>query len=285
MLLLVTALLVGLGGWYLGFARYTTAPGVINMTKAAAKVEVVKAGLAFDVSGTGYSETVAKGSVLRTDPAPGSRIAKDGTVEAVISLGPERHAVPKVVGRTLDEAQAMLQGAHLSYGRAIEKYSETVEKGHVIKASPGVGTDLRRDAAVDLTVSKGQKPIDVPDFTGKDAADAERALGRLGLEVDTASKFDDDVAKGEVIAQDPSDGTLFKGDNVELTVSKRPELVEVPRVVAMGQSAAARKLEEAGFKVEFRESGTYLGLHYVLRSDPGAGTMAPKGSVITLYLV
>jgi len=284
-LLLVTALLVGLGGWYLGFARYTTAPGVINMTKAAAKVEVVKAGLAFDVSGTGYSETVAKGSVLRTDPAPGSRIAKDGTVEAVISLGPERHAVPEVVGRTLDEAQAMLQGAHLSYGRAIEKYSETVEKGHVIKASPGVGTDLRRDAAVDLTVSKGPKPIDVPDFTGKDADDAERALGRLGLEVDTASTFDDDVAKGEVIAQDPSDGTLFKGDNVELTVSKGPELVEVPRVVAMGQSAAARKLEEAGFKVEFRESGTYLGLHYVLRSDPGAGTMAPKGSVITLYLV
>ena len=284
-LLLVTALLVGLGGWYLGFARYTTAPGVINMTKAAAKVEVVKAGLAFDVSGTGYSETVAKGSVLRTDPAPGSRIAKDGTVEAVISLGPERHAVPKVVGRTLDEAQAMLQGAHLSYGRAIEKYSETVEKGHVIKASPGVGTDLRRDAAVDLTVSKGHKPIDVPDFTGRDADDAGRALGKLGLEVDTASKFDDDVAKGEVIAQDPSDGTLFKGDSVELTVSKGPELVEVPRVVAMGQSAAARKLEEAGFKVEFRESGTYLGLHYVLRSDPGAGTMAPKGSVITLYLV
>ncbi len=284
-MLLVTALLVGLGGWYFGFARYTTTPGVINMTKAAAKVEVVRSGLAFDVTGTGYSETVAKGSVLRTDPAPGSRISKDGTVQAVISLGPERHAVPKVDGRTLDDAQAMLQDSHLSFGRAIEKYSDTVKKGLVIKASPGVGTDLRRDAAVDLTVSKGQKPIEVPDFTGKDADDAETALDNLGLEVDTTSTYDDDVAKGKVIAQDPSDGTLFKGDTVELTVSKGPELVEVPRVVAMGQGAATEKLEQAGFKVEYKESGTYLGLHFVLRSDPSAGSMVPKGSTITLYLV
>src|SRR4029077_16645252 len=69
-MLLVTALLVGLGGWYFGLAPYTRTPGVIKRNKAAAKVEVVRSGLAFDVTGGGYSETVAKGSVLRTDPAP-----------------------------------------------------------------------------------------------------------------------------------------------------------------------------------------------------------------------
>ncbi len=284
-LLLVTALVVGLAGWYLGFARYTTTPGVINMSQAAAKVEVVKAGLTFDVTGTGYSETVAKGSVLRTDPAPGSRVAKDGTVEAVVSLGPERHAVPEIEGKTLDQAQAMLQDAHLSYGRAIERYSESVKKGRVVEASPGVGTDLRRDAAVDLVVSKGQKPIEVPDFTGKDAGDAEKALRKLGLEVDTTATYDDEVAENKVIEQDPGGGTLFKGDTVELTVSKGPELVEVPRVVAMGQGAAANLLKRAGFKVKYKESASYLGLHYVLRSDPPRGSMVPKGSTITLYLV
>ncbi len=284
-LLLVTALVVGLSAWYFGFARYTTTPGVINMTKAAAKVEVVKAGLTFDITGTGYSETVAKGSVLSTDPAPGSRIAKDGTVDAVVSLGPERHAVPKVEDKTLDTAQAMLQDAQLSYGRAIGKYSESVKKGRVIRASPGVGTSLRRDVAVDLVVSKGQKPIEVPDFTGKDAKDAEKALGKLGLEVDSTSSYDDKVAKGKVISQDPADGTLFKGDTVGLKVSKGPVLVEVPRVVAMGQGAAGNLLKEAGFTVKYRHSSTYLGLHYVLRSDPKAGSMVPKGSTITLFLV
>jgi beta-lactam-binding protein with PASTA domain len=62
-------------------------------------------------------------------------------------------------------------------------------------------------------------------------------------------------------------------------------LVAVPRVVAMGQGAAGNLLKEAGFKVKYRQSNTYLGLHYVLRADPKAGTMVPKGSTITLYLV
>jgi len=59
----------------------------------------------------------------------------------------------------------------------------------------------------------------------------------------------------------------------------------VPRVVAMGLGAATEKLEAAGFKVTSKESGAYLGLHFVLRSDPSSGSLAPKGSTITLYLV
>ena len=285
-LLLVTALVVGLGGWYLGFARYTSTPGVINMQLAAATTKVHKAGLELKVTGQGYSETVAKGSILTTDPAPGSRILKDGTIDAVVSRGPERHAVPDIRGKSLDQAQAMLQGSHLSYGRAIEQYSETVAKGKVIAAHPGVGTSLRRDGAVDVVVSQGPRPIKVPDFTGKDAGDAKKALKKLGLKVDDSTEsFSDTVDKGNVISQDPDTGTLFKGDTVTLEVSKGPELVEVPRVTAMGQSAAKKRLEEAGFKVELKASSAYLGLHYVLRTDPKGGSMAPKGSTITMYLV
>ena len=70
-----------------------------------------------------------------------------------------------------------------------------------------------------------------------------------------------------------------------MTVSKGPELVVVPRVVALGQGAASDRLEQAGFKVASKESGAYLGLHFVLRSDPSSGSLAPKGSTITLYLV
>ena len=284
-LLLVTALLVGLGGWYLGFARYTTTPGVINLPRTAASSRVVQAGLTFKVTGTGYSETVAKGAVLRTDPEPGSRILKDGNVEAVISRGPERHAVPAVTGKTLDQAQAMLQDARLSYGQPVMRYSETVTKGRIISSQPKPGTELRRDAAVDVVVSRGPEPIQVPDFTGTSAKDAEKALTKLQLEVDATSSYDDNVDQGFVISQDPSDGTLFKGDTVRLEVSKGPNLVEVPRVTAMGVAAAKQLLEEAGFNVETKHSGSYIGLGYVLRSDPSAGTKAAKGSTVTLFLV
>ncbi len=284
-LLLVAALVVLLGGWYVGFARYTSTPGVINLSPSAAKAKVTRAGLGFKVTGTAYDEHMQKGRVLSTDPKAGSRVLKNGQVGAVLSLGPERHAVPALAGLTLDRAQAKLQGAKLSYGQPIQKYSSSVPKGDIIVSQPKSGTELRREAAVDLVVSKGRRPIKVPDFTGRSADRADKALTKLGLVTATTSSFSDTVDKGKVIGQGPSNGTLFKGDTVTLEVSKGPELVTVPGVTAMGVEAATQLLEGLGFKVETTHSAEYIGLGYVLHADPGGDTRAPKGSVVTLYLV
>ncbi|MGI9155579.1 MAG: Stk1 family PASTA domain-containing Ser/Thr kinase [Marmoricola sp.] len=284
-LLLVAALVVLLGGWYVGFARYTSTPGVIKLTETAAQAKVVRAGLTFKVTGTRYSEGVKKGHVLSTAPMAGSRVRKNGEVDAVLSLGPERHAVPGVKGMTLDQAQAKLQDARLSYGQPVQRYSESVQKGDIIASRPKPGTELRRDAPVDLVVSRGPKPIAVPDFTGRSAGHAEQVLKGLGLLVETTSSFSDTVDKDKVVNQGPDTGTLFKGDTVTLEVSKGPQLVTVPRVVTMGVDAATKLLEGLGFTVETKHAGAYIGLGYVLHADPRGGTGAPKGSVVTLYLV
>jgi eukaryotic-like serine/threonine-protein kinase len=68
-------------------------------------------------------------------------------------------------------------------------------------------------------------------------------------------------------------------------VSRGPELVEVPRVIAMGVDAATEKLEALGFQVDVENSDNYIGVGFVFSSDPSAGSMAPKGSTITLYLI
>ena len=108
---LALAVLAALGGWYFGFARYTTTPGVLNLSQAAAGAKLDRNGLEMEVSDTAYSETVRKGFVISTSPGPGDRVREDGTVEAVISLGPERHKVPDVRGETLDDAQQALDEA------------------------------------------------------------------------------------------------------------------------------------------------------------------------------
>ncbi len=70
-----------------------------------------------------------------------------------------------------------------------------------------------------------------------------------------------------------------------LTVSKGPVLVEVPNLTAVGVEEATRRLQELGFQVRTEQGGTYLGLGYVSGADPDFGTMQPKGSLITLFLV
>ena len=283
--LLVAALLVGLGGWYLGVARYTHTPAVINLAEAAAKAKVRAAGLTFRTGKPTYSETVAKGSVISTDPGAGARIAKDGTVTAVISLGPERHAVPDVRGKSLDEAQALLAQASLAFGRAIERYSDKVPKDTVINTDPAPSTPLRRNAAVNVIVSKGQKPIEISDWTGRNGDKAVAALGGLGFEVARDDQFSDTVPEGRVISQSPSSGTGFKGDTISLVVSKGPALVQVPSLNGHKLDDARQQLEDLGFKVEVSHNPFYVGANYVVGSNPSAGSMAPRGSTVTLSIV
>ena len=290
-LLLALALLLaataGLGAWWFGWARYTSTPGVLGLGKAAAVQKIEAAGLDVELGHRAYSETVPAGRVVDTDPDAGSRILDGGTVTVVLSLGKERYDVPKTRGLTEDQAQDAITGTHLTFGETIGRWSETVPEGTILGSNPKAGTTLRPGVAVDLFVSKGPRPLHVRDWTGKDADRAEKALTAQGLEVDRSTEeFSDSVAEGRVISQEPSSGTLFRGDTVRLVVSKGPELVEVPGgLVASGEEDARKKLEALGFVVDVEHDPGYIGLGYVFHVDPGSGSMVPKGSTVTLYLV
>ena len=283
---LLLAVAAGTGGWWFGAGRYVNTPGVIDMTAARAEAKVEAAGLHFKVGGRAYSETVAPGYVVSTDPRGGENIVRDGTVTAVLSRGPERHEVPTLRGMDLDAAQEALQQQGLAFGDATQKYSEKVAEGVVLSSEPKATTELKRGAAVDLVVSRGPKPIAVPDVTGKDADAATRQLRRLGLVVDRHQEENSEtVAEGDVISQDPRTGTLFKGDKVSLVVSKGPVRVPVPKVEGMGTEAAKQALVAAGFQVQTEKTQYYVGLEYVVNQSPGARKKAPQGSTVTIFIV
>jgi serine/threonine-protein kinase len=290
-LLLVLALLVavaaGGGAYWFGWARYTSTPAVVLMTQAEAEQKLEAAGLDVDYAPAAYSETVPAGQVIGTDPAAGARILDDGTVTVTISRGKERYDVPKVKGMTEDQAQDALLARKLSFDESIGRYSETIEEGSVIGSDPKPGTTLRPGASVDLIVSKGRRPIEVGEnWVGKDVDAMLAALDRRGLVGEVvAEEFSDDVADGDVISYEPDGGTLFRGQKVEITVSKGPELIEVPSVRGAGVEAARATLEGAGFEVEVREYQESLGLGYVFRQDPGGGEMVPRGTTITIYVI
>lgn len=234
-----------------------------------------------------YSETVAAGKVLASDPSPGEQVLNGGTVTMVLSLGKERYDVPKLRGMPEGKAESALEEVNLDLDKTTEKFSETIAQGQVISSDPPSGTTMRPGGLVDLVISKGRRPIEIRDWTGKDADSAERAMEKKGLVVERSqTEYSDSVAEGDVIAQTPDNGTLFRGETVTLIVSDGPELVEVPSGLrASGVEAAREKLLDLGFEVRTENSGSYLGLGYVFSTDPESGTMVPKGSTITLYVI
>ncbi|EPJ38921.1 putative Serine/threonine-protein kinase PK-1 [Streptomyces afghaniensis 772] len=203
-----------------------------------------------------------------------------------VSDGPENVRVPALEGQRLDKARSLLQGDGLEPGMVTREFSEDVPKGSVISARPADGTKVRAGTAVALVVSKGS-PIDIPDVTGDDLADARAELTDAGLKVKvaaervTSSEFD----KGQVAKQSPNPGgRAAEGDTVTLTVSKGPEMIEVPDVVGDSVDDATRELESAGFQVD--EDRGLLGLFGDTVKDQSVkgGESAPKGSTITIKI-
>ncbi|WP_147264160.1 Stk1 family PASTA domain-containing Ser/Thr kinase [Desertihabitans brevis] len=284
LVLLLTAA-VAAGTWWMASGRWTAVPPLTGLERG----EVVSAGTAADLDVTfaeAHSETVPAGQVISSSPVADTRVLLESDVEVVLSRGPERYAVPDVVGKDVDAAERALVEATLAVGEVEEVWHEEAAAGTVLDADVEAGTEVRRATEVGLTVSRGRQPIEIEDGTGRDAADVGADLTDAGFEVETTRVHSDTVEAGDVVAQSPASGTAHRGDTVTLTVSEGPELVTVPNVRAMGVEAATRTLEQAGFEVETARAETNdLGLGYVASADPGFGTEAPEGSTITLFLI
>ena len=286
MLLLASLLVAGaIGGgafWY-GWARYTAAPQVAGEDQTAAVSALESAGLEVAFAESAYHSQVPVGSVIRTDPRGGAQVLPGDTVTLTLSLGPL--LVPKVRGLDEDAAQDELLAVQLDFGESRERFNETQPAGTVLASVPAVGSELSPGDTVDLVISKGRRPIEVGSWVGKDVERAVQRLERRDLVASVTQVFDDTAPVGEVVAQSPTSGTLNKGDTVALTVSKGPELVEVPDVIRFGIDAAVRALEDAGFTTRTERNSFFAGLGFAVRTDPEPGSMAPRGSLVTIIVV
>jgi serine/threonine-protein kinase len=282
-LLLTTAAAVT--GWYLTEGRFTSAPALASLSQAEATRVAEQAGLRLRVEDA-YSETVPRGQIISTDPGPGTKVPDGGEMDAVVSRGPERYPMPSVVGLTRSAAATILSLAHLTTGKVTASWSDTAPVDTVLEASARAGARLKPQTAVDLTLSKGPRPVPVPDWTGKPADAAVRALKKAGFTVVQKSENSDTVPAGQVAAQTPSSGTGAKGDTVTVTRSLGPVLATVPNVRLMTVAAAQQVMGEAGFQTTVEGSpGRDLSLGFVVSTDPPARSQAPRGSTITLHVV
>ncbi len=287
-LLAVLAVAGSIGGWWwwteYGPGSYLDMPATSDRSAAAVESQLQAMGLGV-ITEEAFSDSVAQGSVISSDPAGGEPVHKDAEVRLVVSKGVDMKTVPDLSGRTSDQAASDLTAAGLQIGTTSEEYSEDVAQGLVLSQSVETGTSIPHDTAVDVVVSKGREPIEVPDVAGKSADEAKSAIEAAGLAASPTEEYSDSVAAGTVISQSTQAGsTLHRGDSVSYVVSKGPELVEVPSIQGKQESDAIAVLEAAGLKVEV--SRILGGVFGTARStDPAAGTQVRKGSTVTLYVV
>jgi serine/threonine-protein kinase len=97
------------------------------------------------VQGEGFSDTVAPGVVIGTDPAAGQAAARDSQVTVIVSKGPELVAVPNLVTMTVEQASAKL--AEVGLKPDVKDYAPG---GRVRAQDPAPGTQVKKGAKVTL---------------------------------------------------------------------------------------------------------------------------------------
>jgi beta-lactam-binding protein with PASTA domain len=127
-------------------------PELRNKSAAEAQQELIKLGLLADVQQIETNE-YSPGIVFEQSPLPG--LVNQGSVVTLkVAKAPTTVAVPNVVGKTINEATALLQGAGLKVQQTTAT-SDTVENGKVISSNPSAGIQVAVGTTVTITVSTG----------------------------------------------------------------------------------------------------------------------------------
>jgi len=288
-LLLIAGALVG--GWYvyqgiqdqLSATEAVTVPDVEGIQEALAVRDIRGAGLEPNVSRQADSD-VPRGMVVSQEPEPPQRADRGTFVTIVVSSGKPKVAVPDVVGDDRDDAVVALRDAGLQPN--VFEINSGREAGTVLASDPKAGDVVVEGTRVRVNVSRGPRPIAVPNVVQQPYESAASTLFGAGFAV-VREDVESDEAAGIVVAQDPAGNSLqARGTTITLQVSEGPDTSTVQDVTSQAEGQARRALERQGFVVEVvpqdTEDPTLDGI--VISQDPAGGTELEPGETITLFV-
>ncbi|HLG09463.1 MAG TPA: Stk1 family PASTA domain-containing Ser/Thr kinase [Gaiellaceae bacterium] len=279
------------GGWFLydsiqgqlKDAETVAVPYVVGLQQAQAVNLITEKDLVPRVRRVSNSD-VEEGFVFAQNPTEGTRVDKETVILIDVSSGKPEVTIPSVVGQSVEDAVAELTQAGLD--AQVVEVNSGEDEGTVTAQSPSAGTVVVEGTQVRINVSRGPKPLTVPNVIGLPYDQAASELQRVGFGVARVD-VDSELAAGIVVDQDPNGGSSSsKGSTVTLSVSKGPVTSAVPDVTAQDVAIAQTTLETAGFRtrvvLEDTDDPSFDGI--VISQDPVGGTQAKPNSLVTLFV-
>lgn len=132
------------------------------------------------------------------------------------------------------------------------------------------------------------REVEVPNVVEMSLEDAVETLDEAGLRnYQVADEVHDNtIPPGHVVRQSPGSGRVVKENRtIELTISKGPDLVDVPSLEGLDRRTAESRLQALGLvaDVEYETSET-VDFDTVIRQDPLKGAELVRNSKVTLIV-
>ncbi len=167
---------------------------------------------------------------------------------AYMRLAVYDHVVPKLHGLQLAAAEVAAHKVGLRAVEASSSWQASVPAGVVLGQSIEAGKHERRGVAVDLSVSKGPKPVGVPNLAHDSLSAAESGVraGNLKLGSVTTS-YSSTVPSGQIVTWTDKGKSVPPGTTINFVMSKGHAPVAVPGIPETDSyTEAAATLSGAG---------------------------------------
>lgn len=156
---LTVALLAGIGAatfLYLveGGPREVVVPNLIGVEYEEAVKRLQEEGLAVGTLRRAYSDDVELNQLAAMNPPPGMRVRAGRRIDIVVSRGPAKVKVPRVVGLQIAEAEELLQKVGLALKQDGERRADA-PAGEILSQRPGPGAMAGQGTEVAVIVSGG----------------------------------------------------------------------------------------------------------------------------------
>lgn len=209
-----------------------------GLTVAEAAAKAAGQGLNVSVGNRFYSVDIPPGHVVSQSPAPGTVVRREWHVRVTESLGPQRVAIPNLIGFDQRAASIQIRRAGLELDLSADMPWVYAPEGAVISQSPAPGAAgvARPSVSVLLAAPPVQNApaFVMPDLEGQEYSVAAIAIARAGLKLapikqqaapttapNSAQPLQPAPAIGSIIAQNPQPGQRVDASTpIELTVAQ-----------------------------------------------------------------
>jgi len=282
---LILAIALGVGGWWtlVGPGSRVVVPSTVGGSYEEAVGSFTPLGLTAVILEKRFDEEIAKGRIIESVPPGGGKVDAGGSVELIISKGPERYTIPTITGLTPEAAQVTITKFPLTVGTITEVFNSEIPKGFVISTSPTSGSSVKRDTQVNLIVSKGIEQVALDNYVGKSGEQALNELTEAGFDVEPGYAFSETTPELAVVSQNPAGGaTANKGAKVSILISKGPRYTFIPKtIITMEANAGKAVLESLGLKVKVISIGNAK-KKVIKKVSPAVNTKVLRGSLVTI---
>lgn len=194
------------------------------------------------------------------------------------------HRLPALTGDTVAVASARLAVYHDTLKVVRHRSSLTVPDGHVLRQLLGAGTPVKDGSVVDVVLSSGPPPEQVPNLSGINGCGAvQAALQAHHLRGSCTPQTSTTVPAGQVISWRPQ-STAPEHSTVAVVLSSGPPMVTIPDLTGISTCSGVRSAFTAAGLVASctHEYSSSVPAGGVVTENPSG--QAPQGSTVTVVL-